>query len=104
MCQQIIPEFGRGEAGTRTDRPQIECPFSYQKASTNQLDLVSEVLGPSIDTRQKDLPISNLFEETIPDDVLANIPIPEPENLDDILFGDTISDDILANIPIPEPG
>ena len=66
--------------------------------------MVSEVLGPIIDTRQKkDLPISDLFEETIPDDVLANIPIPEHENLADILFGDTISDDVLANIPIPEP-
>ena len=58
--------------------------FGYQKSSTDQVDKVSEVLGPSIDNCHKEVMLfGDALNDTILDDIVANIPLPEPDSMVD---------------------
>ena len=58
--------------------------FGYQKSSADQVDKVSEVLGPSIDNCHKEvMPFGDALNDTILDDIVANIPLPEPDSMVD---------------------
>ena len=100
LFQSSVEEkLAQGRTGHRSN-----ALFGYQKSSADQVNKVSEVLGPSINNHHKEvMPFGDALNDTILDNIVANSPLPEPDTVVDNFFENSVSDDILANIPLPEP-
>ena len=91
-------KFTRERTGHRSN-----ALFGLQKSSADQVDKVSEVLGPSIDNCHKEvMAFCDALNDTVLDDIVTNVPLPKPDSVVDNLFENSVSDDIPANIPLPD--